>query len=404
MSKRGHCLLIGTTTVALLTTAACSSSTPAASSGGGSSSASAPTSSAATSAAAAATSAAAAGSSSASAASPSTATASTTATKSTKHVVIGFANALNNNPTFIGMANVMEAQAKKRGWSVVLLNNNVDGPTALKNADLLIAKHVDYAVEFQVDSSVQPVIAKKFAAAHIPEITYDIPAPGAYFLGAPNMKAGVEAGVKLGDYAKATWDCKPDLVLDMEQVTAGEPSTLRTDGVAAGIQQVCPNITNKQIIRKDGGSTDATAQAAGRDVLAANPSAKKILVGALNDANVVGVIEAATQLGRASGVYGWGDDGSVLLGGGTIPPQLYGSVAFFLEGYPLLTLQLIDKLAAGVKVPVGDTPTSTDATFVDPCVIAATDASKIPPLAKRLATMEAAPTTATASSLFCPAS
>lgn len=320
-----------------------------------------------------------------------------------KQVTIGFANALNNNPTFIGMANVMQAQAKKRGWKVVLLNNNVDGPTALKNASILIADHVDYAVEFQVDSSVQPVIAKKFAAAKIPEITFDIPAPGAYFLGAPNEKAGLDAGLKLGDYAKREWNCQPDLVLDMEQVTAGEPSTLRTKGVAKGIQQICPNIKSSDIIMQDAGSTDATAQTAGRDLLSAHPDAKKILVGGLNDTSVVGVIEAANQLGRADQVYGWGDDGSTLLGGGTIPKQLAGSVGFFLEGYPLVTLQLIDRLVKGEKVPVGDTPTSANATFVVPCIVSAASASKIPVLADRITTMKSASTTATASKLFCPA-
>lgn len=320
---------------------------------------------------------------------------------SSKHLLIGFANVTGNDPTLSAMETVLTAQAHKRGWDTLILNNNLDGPTALKNADTMVTKHVDYAIEFQVDNTVQPVIAKKLASAKIPEIVYDIPAPGAYFIGAPNTLAGQLAGHKLGEYAKATWNCQPDLVIDIEQVTAGLPSKLRTDGVRAGLKQVCPNIPESVIVQKDGGASATTAQAAGRDILSAHPAAKKILLGGLNDTNVVGVINAATQLNRAAELYAWGTDGGLLLAG-SFPPQLKGSVAFFLDGYPLLALQLIDKLAAGQSVPIGDTPTSANADFVKPCVVSAAQANSIPPVAKRATQLEAAPASASAYDLFCP--
>ena len=235
-------------------------------------------------------------------------------------VLIGFANIVGNDATLTAMENVLTAQAHERGWETLILNNNLDGPTALANADTMIAKGVDYAIEFQVDGTVQPAIAKKFADAGIPLIVFDIPAPGAYFIGAPNSLAGQLAGEKLGEHAKAEWDCKPDLVIAIEQVTAGLPSQLRTDGVIEGIKMVCPDIPDSIIVQTDGGSSATTAQAAGRDILSAHPDASKILLGGLNDTNVIGVINAATQLNRADNLWAWGNDGSGLLAGG-FPPQ-----------------------------------------------------------------------------------
>src|SRR5437870_6748581 len=77
----------------------------------------------------------------------------------------------------------------------------------------MINKHVKYAIEFQADASVQPVITHKCGRAHIPVVAPDIAAPGAYFLGAPNEKSGNLAGTQLGLYAKKNWACNPDLVI-----------------------------------------------------------------------------------------------------------------------------------------------------------------------------------------------
>ncbi len=316
-------------------------------------------------------------------------------------VLIGFANITSGDPTLTAMEEVLKAQAEKRGWEVLILNNNLDGPTALKNADTMIARGVDYVIEFQVDSTVQPVIAEKFADAGIPEIVYDIPAPGAYFVGAPNAEAGRLAGVELGNYAKDTWECAPDLVILVEQATAGDPSTLRTNGVREGLLEICPDISEDIIVQRDGGASADTAQAAGRDILAAYPNAEKILAGGLNDTNVIGIINAATQLGRAGGLFAWGNDGSGLLSG-TFPPELKGSVAYFIPGYPIYALDLIERLEAGEDVPVGDTPTSADAILVDACVISAEQAADVPNVEEQAKQLADAPTGTSAYELFCP--
>src|SRR5207237_8605130 len=115
--------------------------------------------------------------------------ASRTAPAAKAKVLVGFANLLEGDPTLTGMRQVITELARRRGWDVLPLNNNLSGPTALKNAETMINKHVKYAIEFQADASVQPVIMHKFGRAHIPVVALDIAAPGAYFLGAPNEKS-----------------------------------------------------------------------------------------------------------------------------------------------------------------------------------------------------------------------
>jgi ribose transport system substrate-binding protein len=309
---------------------------------------------------------------------------------------------LINNPQVDAMATVLNAQAQSFGWSTLVLNNNVDGPTALQNAETMIARHVNYAVEFQADATVQPIIAAKFAAAHIPEIVFDIPAPGAYFVGAPNTEAGILAGLRLGDYAQSKWNCKPDLLIVGAEAAAGLPSTLRAAGIIKGLKEVCPNIPSSDIVNQDAGTTAATAETMGRNVLAAHPTAKKILVSGISDTFAIGIIDAAVQLGRAQQLYAWGDDGSGLLSG-SFPSQLKGSVWFGLEGYGLYAVRLIALLQAGAKITNAFSPTAPNASLVDPCVISASQVSKIPSLAARVAILEKASPTADESQLLCPA-
>ena len=324
------------------------------------------------------------------------------ASASSDRVHVCYANLDSNDPTTAAMGSVLVAQAKKRGWSATVLSNNLDGPTALKNVSIMRAQKCNYVIEFQADSTVQPVIARELKAAHIPEIIYDIPAPGAYFVGAPNTEAGILTGRNLGGWARSKFACKPDLVMVMGEYAAGEPSTLRANGIVEGLKEICPAIPASNIVVTDGGTTAQTAQAAARDILAAHPTAKNILVSGIADTLTIGAIDAAQQLGRAGSLYAWGDDGSGLLSG-SFPPQLKGSTWFGLEGYPLYALRLISELHSGKKITDAFSPTAKNATLVEPCVIRASQAHKIPALAQRVRLLEKASPNTNESQLLCPA-
>ena len=69
---------------------------------------------------------------------------------------------------------VARALAEARGWDYVELSNENDPAITVKNADIFIQDGVNAVIQFNGQASVNPVLAQKYAAAHIPVITYDI--------------------------------------------------------------------------------------------------------------------------------------------------------------------------------------------------------------------------------------
>jgi ribose transport system substrate-binding protein len=317
-----------------------------------------------------------------------------------RDVLVGFANIAAGDPTLTALDQGMKAEAERRGWETMVLNNKLDPQTAVANAQTMISRDVDYAIEFQFDRAVQRTIARRFKEADTPLVALDIPAPGAYFLGAPNNLAGQQAGEALGRHAKQEWDCQPDLVILLQQAAVGTVSQLRVDGAREGIQKVCPEIAPEVFEVREGGATAEEQQETTRNILNAHPNAQRVLASGINDFAVLSIIQAAKQLGRAEQLYGWGLDGSQLLQGNA-PRQLAGSVAFFLEGYPKYVFQLLDRLERGEDVPVGDTPDSSSAILVDSCLLTRADAGDVPPVEQRIERLKTSADT-TAHELFCP--
>jgi ABC-type sugar transport system substrate-binding protein len=296
---------------------------------------------------------------------------------------------------------VARALAKQRGWDYIELSNNGDAPTATKNVDTFIQKKVDAVIEFNGQPSVNPVMAKKLEAAHIPTITYDIAQEGWYFVGIDNKAAGEAGGKALGEIAKSKWNCDVDLVLSAEGKAAGPVNEARTGGMRTGLKSVCPDIPSDKYVSFESNGQVSVAQPAARDALASHPEAKKILVVGINDSGVVGALQAAEQLGRADEIIGWGQDGS-LITGANVNPHLAGSVFYFLESYPTYTFeQILDKIAAGQAPPVKDTG-EDPAVQIQPCPVSAEQAAKIPGTSERVTQLAAAPKGKTALDLFCP--
>lgn len=296
---------------------------------------------------------------------------------------------------------VAAALAKQRGWDYVELSNNNDPAITTKNADIFIQDKVNAVIEFNGQPSVNPVLAAKFAKAGIPVITYDIAQKGFYFVGIDNLAAGIAGGKALGEIAKAKWDCKPDLVLSAEGAGAGIVNTWRTGGMRDGLKTVCPDIPADKYISFESNGQAVTGLPAARDLLAAHPDAKKILVVGLNDGGVLGAVQAAEQLGRADDIIAWGQDGSFITGP-NVNPHLAGSVFYFLEGYAVYALKdVVDQIAAG-KAPAVKDDAGDPASRVKPCPISAAAAQKIPDMAERVKQLLAAPAGTTEYDLFCP--
>lgn len=297
---------------------------------------------------------------------------------------------------------VAKALADTRGWTFSELSNNNDGPTAAKNVDIFIQQGCDAVMIFNAQTAVNPGIAQKLEAAGIPAITFDISQDGWYFVGIDNVAAGQAGGAALAEIAKQDWDCNVDLVLSAEAPSAGIVNDWRVGGMRDGVASICPDIPEDAYVSFEATGQLSVALPAARDVIAAHPNADHILVVGVNDAAVVGSLQAAEQLGRDSNIMGWGQDGS-LITGADVNTHLKGSVFYFLEGYPVYAFnEILDKIAAGETVDVGDSG-ENPTVRVDACAISAKEAQAIPELDARVtALLKAAPSGTTEYELYCP--
>lgn len=296
---------------------------------------------------------------------------------------------------------VARALAEKMGWDYVELSNNNDPATALKNAQIFVQEGVDAVIQFNGQPSSNPAIAAVMKAANIPIVTYDIADPGMYFVGIDNLAAGIAGGEQLGLILKEKWNCEPDLVISSEGAGAGIVNEWRTGGMRTGVKNICPDIPAEKYVSFEGSGDAAVALQPARDLLAANPNAVKMAVVGLNDGGVLGLINAAEQLGRADEVIGWGQDGAFITGA-NVNPHLAGSVFYFLEGYAVYAIRdVIGPIAEGKEVPL-KADAGDPASRVEPCPVSAEQAKAVPDMPERVAQLLAAPAGTTEYELFCP--
>jgi ABC-type sugar transport system substrate-binding protein len=232
-------------------------------------------------------------------------------------------------------------------------------------------------------------------------VTYDIADPGMYFVGIDNLAAGIAGGERLGEIIKEKWDCDPDLVISAEGAAAGIVNEWRTGGMRTGVANICPDIPEEKWVSFESSGDAAVALAPARDLLAAHPEAVRMAVVGINDGGVLGLINAAEQLGRADEVIGWGQDGAFITGD-NVNPHLAGSVFYFLEGYAVYAIRdVIGPVAEGetpeLKADAGD-----PASRVEPCPVSAEEAKAVPDMQERVEQLLAAPAGTTAYELFCP--
>ena len=290
--------------------------------------------------------------------------------------------------------------AADRGWDYLELSNENDPAITTKNASIFIQEGVDAVIQFNGQSSVNPVIAERFKAAGIPVITYDIAHPGFYFVGVDNLAAGQLGGEAIGQVVKEKWNCEPDLVISAEFTAVGLVNTWRTGGMREGLKKICPDIPEDKYVSFEIGLQPGGSQENARNVLAAHPDAKKIVLVGISDDPLVAAIEAATQLGRVDEVIAWGQDGAFITGP-NVNPHLLGSVFYFLEGYAAYAFPILDQIAAGKAPPMKDTA-EDPAARVPPCPVTAAEAQKVPDLPDRVKALLAAPAGTTEYDLFCP--
>jgi ribose transport system substrate-binding protein len=284
---------------------------------------------------------------------------STSATGSTqggsaKRYKIGFAN-LTEGISFTTQVRQSIEQAAKQAGNVDLVeaNNNLDGATALANADNFITQQVDGVVEFQTDAKFGNVIMDKFRAHNIPVIAIDIPMPGATFFGADNYHAGTLAGQGLGQWIQKNWNGQVDALIMLELPQSGDIPAARMQGQRDGLESVVGKIPESKVKHLDSKNTLEVARQLVADTLTTLPNAHHIAVVSINDDTALGAIAAAQAAGRSNDIAVVGQNATDNARIEIRKPgsRFIGSTAYFPEKYGFKIIPAMLKLIQRQAVP-----------------------------------------------------
>ncbi len=225
-----------------------------------------------------------------------------------KKLRFGFAAQSADMPFSIAVTDSLKAAALSAGVDLMLLDNNYDAATAIRNAEEFVHAKVDAVIEFQIEQEAAPVIAHKIAAAGIPMIAIEIPHPHATFFGVDNYRVGFDVGALLGAHAQKRWKGKVDWVLGLDITEAGRTVQSRITGAFEGIKSIIPALPVETFVRVDGrGKRDASRKAI-YDFLKRHPRDTQILIAAANDTSALGALDAVRELAREKEVAITGQD------------------------------------------------------------------------------------------------
>jgi len=193
------------------------------------------------------------------------------------------------------------------------LDNKADATVALQNADIMVSKHPNVFIEFQLDAKANAIISSKCRTAGIPMLAIDIPVPGATFMGVDNWKVATMAGQAAVDLIQKRWGGwdQVDLVVMLTLPICGEICLLRAEGFAQALADKWGKDVEKKIRREDAGDGNVPdAQKASMQVLPRYPSARKIVVTGIDEQAIAGFQAAAEILKR------WNKDDYIIVSQG----------------------------------------------------------------------------------------
>ncbi|MCA9907631.1 MAG: substrate-binding domain-containing protein, partial [Anaerolineae bacterium] len=167
---------------------------------------------------------------------------------------IGFANLSEAIPFSIDVRRSIEKAAQKaNNVDLIIVDNNLDGATALRAADELIRQQVDLVIEYQIDEGAGHILMNRFKQYQIPVIAIDIPMVGATYFGVDHFVSGKLAGEALGAWIKQHWQGEVDYVLALEERRAGVLPAARIPSQLHGLQDAVGHLTAEQLIFLDSG-------------------------------------------------------------------------------------------------------------------------------------------------------
>ena len=279
---------------------------------------------------------------------------SSTRASASGKVKIGFANIAEDFPFAVRVREGIERAAKENGnIDLVVMNNHLDGQTALSNADTMLVQGVQGVIEFQTDEQFGKAIMAKFNAEKIPVVAIDIPMEGATFFGVNNTLAGKMAGEGLGKWIKANWNGQVDALIMLELPQSGPVPAARMQGQRDGLESVVGKLDESKVKHLDSKNTLDEANRLVKDVLTTLPDAHHIAIVCINDDTAMGSIAAAESLSRKKDIAVVAVDGSDRGQQEVRKPgsPMVGTVASFPEKYGEKIIPVLLKRMKGEEVP-----------------------------------------------------
>ncbi|HEY7210341.1 MAG TPA: substrate-binding domain-containing protein [Bryobacteraceae bacterium] len=265
---------------------------------------------------------------------------------------VGYAGLSNEVPFSVAVAESLQQAAEENGLELLLCDNRGDSQIAIQNARDLIARGVDFAIEFQRHEKVAAVLANLFAEARVKTIAIHIPQPGAVYFGVDNYKAGRTAGEALGQYARKYWSARYDAVVLLDVPQAGHALHSRMLGVQHSIEQMLGAIPESRLHWLDGAGRLDISRRAMVNFIRRNAKAKRLLVSAVSDHSALGAVAAleASGLAATSVVVGHDGDQEALQELAKPGSPYLGTVAFFPRRYGKELIELMLRIHRGDAV------------------------------------------------------
>ena len=270
---------------------------------------------------------------------------------------VGYAQLSAEEPFVRAVTQGLIEAAEKLHVDLLVTDNRADADQAIKNAEWMIERKVDFVLEFQVHYRVAPVLGDMFAKARIPTLAIDIPQPHAAYFGADNYRAGQIGGEALGNFARRKWRGHVDRLLLLEVPISGRVPRSRMLGIVRGVRNVLPQLSSRCIRHRDARQTQTElgGYQATRKVLQSLSPRQSILIGALSDRCALGALRAVRETGHdhfaAIVGQGFGPDPLLETEIRRADSPLIGSVAYFPERYGEKIIPLVLKWLNKEQIP-----------------------------------------------------
>lgn len=266
---------------------------------------------------------------------------------------IGFANLTEEIEFAVAVRRGVERAAARAGnVDLLIADNGMDGPTALRNVEYFIEAGVDLVIEYQYHASYGEVIMARFREAGIPVVAVDIPMPGATYFGVDNYLAGRIGGTAAGRAVRDRWASSVDRVISLELPGSGGTPHARMQGQLDALSESV-QIRPDQVIHLDSRASERDARRAVADILPTIPHASRLVVLACNDEVAIGAIHAFREAGRESQAIVVSQGADAVARSAMLEPgsPLVGAVSYTPEQYGHRLIPLALAILSGRPVP-----------------------------------------------------